>query len=211
MEGGDQIKHMVDRFLSWRLPDNFRPDVDCLRSGGDADSDYAYTRKPTGTNLLDATQAEAMVRHMLDGLPASRDRGELVAADTTAMLTIADVRKALQPYVKLAIANRAAQDFSICGITFDAANEEYVSASAGDLRTLMRAAGLWTDEMEYRPLKAADDDDAGADDQMRDATASPVALSAEPEAATAPPPPAEGAGERPDFDPRRPGRLRARL
>ncbi len=33
----DQIKHMVDRFLSWRLPENFRP--------------------------------EAMVRHMIEGMP----------------------------------------------------------------------------------------------------------------------------------------------
>lgn len=28
--------------------------------------------EPMGTNLLDATQAEAMVRHMLEGLPAAR-------------------------------------------------------------------------------------------------------------------------------------------
>lgn len=62
-----QIKHMVDRFLSWRLPKNFNPD------GG-----ISYTRPnyavgvdatPNGTNLLDADQAGAMVRHMLDGLP----------------------------------------------------------------------------------------------------------------------------------------------
>ena len=63
----DQIKHMVDRFLGWRLPENFNPDAG-----------ISYTRPnyapsvdatPTGTNLFDAQQAEAMVRHMLEGLP----------------------------------------------------------------------------------------------------------------------------------------------
>lgn len=66
-----QIKHMVNRFLGWRLPEDFRPD-----GGVEFDADAAkkldprnlrYT--PYGTNLLDARQAEAMVRHMLTGLP----------------------------------------------------------------------------------------------------------------------------------------------
>lgn len=60
-----QIKHMVDRFLSWQLPENFNPD------GGISVKRPDYSRhvlwRPTGTNLLDATQAEAMVRHMLEG------------------------------------------------------------------------------------------------------------------------------------------------
>jgi hypothetical protein len=63
----EQIKHMVDRFLGWRLPENFAPD-----------NGISYTRPnyhptvdatPTGTNLFDAAQATAMVRHMLEGLP----------------------------------------------------------------------------------------------------------------------------------------------
>lgn len=60
------IKHMVNRFLAWRLPDTFSPD------GGVRFSppiNLKATHWPTGTNLLDATQAEAMVRHMLEGLP----------------------------------------------------------------------------------------------------------------------------------------------
>lgn len=66
----EQIKHMVDRFLSWRLPENFNPDAG-----------ISYTRPsyadlvdatPTGTNLFDATQAEAMVRYLVEGLPESR-------------------------------------------------------------------------------------------------------------------------------------------
>lgn len=59
----DQIKHMVDRFLSWRLPESFAPD-------GGVTLTERYSGA-TGTNLLDATQAEAMVRHMLEGIPKS--------------------------------------------------------------------------------------------------------------------------------------------
>ncbi len=62
-----QIKHMVDRFLSWRLPYDFHPDggVSAKRPNYGPGVDWT----PTGTNLLDATQADAMVRHMVDGMP----------------------------------------------------------------------------------------------------------------------------------------------
>lgn len=73
----EQIKHMVDRFLQWKLPEDFRPDggieFDPISSKGTA---YERRREPVGTNLLSATQAEAMVRHMLDGLPALAETGE---------------------------------------------------------------------------------------------------------------------------------------
>lgn len=65
-----QISYMVKRFLMWRLPANFAPDngisFDRLGNYG---TPYEYNRTPTGTNLLTATQAEAMVRHMLEGIP----------------------------------------------------------------------------------------------------------------------------------------------
>lgn len=57
----DQIKHMVDRFLSWKLPSDFAPD-------GGVTLTPRYTGA-TGTNLLDATQADAMIRFMVEGLP----------------------------------------------------------------------------------------------------------------------------------------------
>lgn len=66
----DQVKYMVDRFLMWKLPANFNPDngisFDPIagRSGP-----FEYTREPVGTNLLDATQAGAMVRFMAEGMP----------------------------------------------------------------------------------------------------------------------------------------------
>lgn len=65
-----QIKHMVDRFLNWRLPENFSPDGGIsFEPLGNKGTPHEYTREPSGTNLLDAAQAEAMVRHMTEGMP----------------------------------------------------------------------------------------------------------------------------------------------
>jgi len=65
-----QIKYMVDRFLMWRLPPNFSPDngISFSPIAGE-DGPFPFTRKPSGTNLLDASQADAMVRHMIEGMP----------------------------------------------------------------------------------------------------------------------------------------------
>lgn len=65
-----QIKHMVDRFLAWRLPENFSPDdgISYEPIAG-KDGPHPFRREPQGTNLFDATQADAMVRHLLEGLP----------------------------------------------------------------------------------------------------------------------------------------------
>lgn len=67
----EQIKHMVDRFLGWRLPEDFRPDC-----GIHFDADAAkklnprnHRYEPTGTNLFHAGQAEAMIRYMIEGIP----------------------------------------------------------------------------------------------------------------------------------------------
>lgn len=68
----DQIKHMVSRFLAWKLPTNFNPDdgisFDPISNKGHS---FERRREPIGTNLLDADQATAMVRHLVDGLPTS--------------------------------------------------------------------------------------------------------------------------------------------
>ena len=66
-----QIKHLVDRFLGWRLPKNFNPDdgISAKRPNYAPEVEWA----PSGTNLFDATQAEAMVRYMIEGMPASTD------------------------------------------------------------------------------------------------------------------------------------------
>ena len=72
-----QIKHMVDRFLTWRLPENFNPDggisfePEFNKEFMAKEGKPPMRHEPSGTNLFDATQAEVMVRHMLDGLPAA--------------------------------------------------------------------------------------------------------------------------------------------
>jgi hypothetical protein len=53
----EQIKQIVDRFLMWEIPDDFRPD-----GGISYEPLPNHFAKPTGTNLLDANQAEQMVR-----------------------------------------------------------------------------------------------------------------------------------------------------
>jgi len=72
----DQIKHMVDRFLGWRLPENFNPDggVSFQRTFGE-NTPWPRKAEPVGTNLLDAQQAEQMVRYMIEGLPVSAEAG----------------------------------------------------------------------------------------------------------------------------------------
>ena len=57
------VVRMVDRFLSWKLPETFNPD-----GGVRFDKDNLHPAHwPSGTNLLDHTQAAEMVRHMLAG------------------------------------------------------------------------------------------------------------------------------------------------
>ncbi|MCM2472174.1 hypothetical protein HGO38_01615 [Rhizobium sp. CG5] len=66
----DQIKHMVNRFLAWKLPEEFNPDGGIsFKRRFNEHTAHPMKHEPSGTNLLDATQAQAMVRHMLDGLP----------------------------------------------------------------------------------------------------------------------------------------------
>jgi hypothetical protein len=67
------IRHMVHRFLGWRLPENFAPD-EGISFNPEYNVEYNAShglppsrRQPSGTNLFDAVQAEAMVRYMLDG------------------------------------------------------------------------------------------------------------------------------------------------
>lgn len=65
-----QIRHMVDRFLSWRLPENFSPDAGIsFKPSFNEDTPYPMKHEPVGTNLFDASQAEAMVRSMVERMP----------------------------------------------------------------------------------------------------------------------------------------------
>ena len=70
-----QIEHMAQRFLAWRLPEHFLPDAGI---SFEPEFNVEWNAKqgrppqrhePTGTNLLDYTQAVEMVRHMVQDLP----------------------------------------------------------------------------------------------------------------------------------------------
>lgn len=64
----EQIKHMANRFLQWRLPEDFSPAAGISYHRPNYHPSVDAT--PHGTNLFDAEQAEAMVRFMSDGLPS---------------------------------------------------------------------------------------------------------------------------------------------
>ncbi len=66
------VDAMVDRFLRWKLPDDFAPD--CGISFTPPFSAVAHVW-PVGTNLFTAAQARAMIVHMLG------DVGDLARAE----------------------------------------------------------------------------------------------------------------------------------
>ena len=62
------IEHMVNRFLGWKLPENFSPDAGIsFRRYFNQTEDHSIENKPTGTNLFDAIQAKEMVKYLLSG------------------------------------------------------------------------------------------------------------------------------------------------
>jgi hypothetical protein len=69
----DQIKHMVNRFLQWQLPKNFAPDAGISYTPPNYTGAARDNHRITGTNLFDATQADAMVRFMVDGMASPAD------------------------------------------------------------------------------------------------------------------------------------------
>ena len=82
----DQIKHMVDRFLGWKLPENFNPDdgisFDPVMNKG---HEFESRREPTGTNLFDAGQATEMVRYMVEGMPGLKVTAAMIDAGRDAI------------------------------------------------------------------------------------------------------------------------------
>lgn len=74
------IKYMTERFLAWKLPDDFNPDAGISFTPTFNDHlPVPMRHEPFGTNLLNYAQAEAMVRHLIDGL-AKLDQAEFVNA-----------------------------------------------------------------------------------------------------------------------------------
>jgi hypothetical protein len=70
----EQIKYMVNRFLCWRLPEHFNPDcgISFQKTHSETGPFGPQKYEPVGTNLFDAGQADAMVRHMIEGMPAAQ-------------------------------------------------------------------------------------------------------------------------------------------
>lgn len=98
----DQIKHMVNRFLAWKLPMPFNPDCGVsfkthYNNGTETPAKY----DPSGTNLFDATQATEMVRYMLDGLPIDPAEGAnpIPIPQKPGMVTEAMVEAALDAHI----------------------------------------------------------------------------------------------------------------
>lgn len=66
----EQVKHMVDRFLGWKLPASFSPDAGIsFKPTFNEHTAHPMRHEPSGTNLFDAEQAKAMVLHMAEALP----------------------------------------------------------------------------------------------------------------------------------------------
>jgi len=65
----EQIKQMTERFLSWKLPEDFQPDAGIsFKPTFNEHTQWPMRHEPSGTNLLSYTQAEAMIRHLVEGL-----------------------------------------------------------------------------------------------------------------------------------------------
>lgn len=77
-----QVKQMVDRFLGWKLPrDTFNPDcgISFDKAPFNVHTGHPMLHEPTGTNLFDAQQATAMVRHMVEGLVSDESMRHVIA------------------------------------------------------------------------------------------------------------------------------------
>lgn len=72
---GIDVDAMVNRFLGWKLPEDFHPDcgITFKRESDYEHPEFGRTKfEPTGTNLFHAGQAKAMFEHAL-GSPAPED------------------------------------------------------------------------------------------------------------------------------------------
>ena len=62
------IDEAVNRFLGWKLPENFAPDAGIsFKKMFNEHTAHPMRHEPTGTNLLDAVQAKAMLEYVLQG------------------------------------------------------------------------------------------------------------------------------------------------
>lgn len=93
------INHLVDRFLGWRLPDDFHPDAGISFKPTFNDTPEIMQalgltepmrHEPVGTNLFTAEQAKEMFRFLLEN-----DDGTSILAELFTQAHIGKYRKAL--------------------------------------------------------------------------------------------------------------------
>lgn len=69
----EQINYMVNRFLSWKLPENFTPDCGIsFAKEHSIGTPYQSKYEPVGTNLFDAQQTKDMIEYITKELPESK-------------------------------------------------------------------------------------------------------------------------------------------
>jgi hypothetical protein len=86
MNKTDIIDHMVDRFLSWKLPKDFQPDQGISFKQATL-KDYKTDRFwPIGTNLFTADQARAMISYMLEDIDTSAIESPSVSVSVDAIM-----------------------------------------------------------------------------------------------------------------------------
>lgn len=85
----EQIEHMVDRFLRWKLPEKFRPDAGIsFKPDFNENTPWPSKHKPSGTNLFDCNQATEMVKFMIEGLPVTPNQ-VVISEDDAVLLCVA--------------------------------------------------------------------------------------------------------------------------
>ena len=69
------VEHMAQRFLGWKLPQDFHPDAgisfepEFNKEWNAKQGKPPQRHEPVGTNLFSADQARAMVHYLVNGLP----------------------------------------------------------------------------------------------------------------------------------------------
>ena len=113
----DQVKYMTERFLQWKLPEDFNPDGGI--SFSPTYNDGRMKHNPVGTNLLSHNQATEMVRFMCEGLPpaAAMRALEEIAAERRRQVE-ANVKMTKEEFCRRFKAQMLA---AVPGATFDVA------------------------------------------------------------------------------------------
>lgn len=95
----DLIDKMVDRFLQWKLPEDFSPDAGIsFKRNFNEHLTPPMRHEPTGTNLLNAKQAEDMVRYITEAQTAeiTRLREQLAEAKMKSLADLGQAQEALE-------------------------------------------------------------------------------------------------------------------